>query len=126
QGCPAVKAETVRKVNGTAKKIYFITGKTNLLKQSFPRLNELAAILKADPSLRLTIDGYSDNIGTDERNAMFSSGRANAVKDYLVKKGISADRLTAVGHGAADPIADNNTFLGRCKNRRVEMHLQRW
>ena len=126
KGCPAIKKEVVAKVAGTAKKIYFVSGKTYLQKQSYARLNELAKILKADPSLRLTIEGYSDNIGTDERNAMFSSGRANAVKEYLMKKGISEDHLTAVGLGAANPIADNNTFAGRCKNRRVEMRLSNY
>jgi len=123
RGCPVIKKEILSKVSGTAKKIYFVSGKTYLQKQSFSGLNELVRVLKSDRSLRLVVEGHSDNIGTDERNAMFSSGRANAVKDYLVKKGISADRIDAVGFGPTRPIADNNTFDGRCKNRRVEMHV---
>lgn len=123
KGCPVIKKELMSKVSATGKKIYFASGKTYLLRQSFPKLNELARILKSDASLRLVVEGHSDNIGTDERNAMFSSGRANAVKDYLVGKGISPDRIDAIGYGASRPIADNNTFDGRCKNRRVEMHL---
>lgn len=123
RGCPAIKKELTTAVTGTAKKIYFASGKTYLLKQSFPGLNALAKVLKSDPSLRLIVEGHSDNIGTDERNAMFSGGRANAVKDYLVKKGISPDRIDAIGMGATHPIADNNTFDGRCKNRRVEMRI---
>ena len=86
KGCPVIKKEILAKASGTAKKIYFASGKTYLLKQSFPGLNALAKLLKSDPSLRLVVEGHSDNIGTDEANAMFSGGRANAVKDYLVKK----------------------------------------
>jgi len=75
--------------------------------------------MKDNPELKIKIEGNTDNIEKDADK--LSEGRANAVKTYLVSKGISADRIEVEGAGSAMPIGDNNTTAGRSKNRRVEI-----
>jgi len=123
QGCPAIKEEVKRKIDYAAQNILFTTGSYKLLSSSNKGLNEVVKILQDNPDLKLSIDGHTDNTGTAEKNHSLSESRANAVKDYLVSKGIDANRLTAAGHGQDEPIADNKTAAGRKKNRRVEMKL---
>jgi len=84
-------------------------------------LNNVVAILKADESLFLDIDGHTDASGADDKNQVLSENRAKAVKDYLISKGIAESRLTFTGYGEAKPVADNATAAGRAKNRRTEM-----
>ena len=122
-GCPAIKEEVLKKIDYAANNIYFATGKFVLLGKSFKGLDEVVKILKNDPQLKLSIDGYTDNVGSDANNQRLSENRANAVRNYLAKKGVSSDRLTSTGHGENDPVADNNTAAGRQKNRRVELKL---
>jgi outer membrane protein OmpA-like peptidoglycan-associated protein len=122
-GCPEVKQEVVKKVNATAKSIYFLTGKDIIQKISFPKLNGLVTILNADKDLLISIEGHTDNKGSVAVNQKLSEKRAQAVKNYLVKKGIAATRITAQGFGPTKPIATNATPAGRAKNRRVELHL---
>jgi OOP family OmpA-OmpF porin len=77
-------------------------------------------VLTNDPTLRLEIQGHTDNIGSAEYNRKLSQRRAQAVKNYVVKHfGIASNRLSAVGYGATMPAADNNTEVGRAYNRRV-------
>lgn len=123
-GCPVVN-DTIRKaVDLAAQKIFFKTGSYGLLSQSFKSLNNIAAVLKANPSLQLRIEGHTDNVGATQKNQLLSENRANAVMEYLVQKnGINAERLTAVGFGSQKPIASNNTTDGRAINRRVEFIL---
>lgn len=79
-------------------------------------------MMEAHSDLRLRIEGHTDNVGPADVNQRLSEERARAVVDYLVgTKGIAADRLEAVGHGAARPAADNETPEGRQTNRRVEL-----
>ena len=73
-----------------------------------------------DPSLKFEVQGHCDNTGSDKVNDPLSQKRAEAIVARLVELGISADRLTAVGKGSHEPIADNSTDEGRAKNRRVE------
>jgi peptidoglycan-binding protein ArfA len=84
-------------------------------------LNEVADKLKACPGASVTVNGYTDNTGSDAVNSPLSTNRADAVADYLIARGVSRDRLTAKGLGAADPIADNSSPDGQAKNRRVEI-----
>jgi outer membrane protein OmpA-like peptidoglycan-associated protein len=123
QGCPAIKEEVKKKVDFAAQNILFASGSYKLLSSSNKGLNEVAKILQDNPDLKLSIDGHTDNTGTPEKNQMLSENRANAVKNYLVSKGIAEARLTAAGHGQDAPIADNKTAAGRQKNRRVELKL---
>ena len=113
----------MKKINYAAQNIYFATGKATLLSKSFKGLNEVAKVLKDDAELKLAIDGHTDNVGTDNLNQKLSENRAAAVKAYLVKQGIDADRLVSAGYGETQPVADNKTAAGRQKNRRVELKL---
>lgn len=77
--------------------------------------------LTAHPELKLKIEGHTDNVGASAANLTLSQQRAAAVKAWLVKAGISQDRLTTAGHGDSQPVAANDTEDGRSKNRRVEL-----
>jgi OmpA-OmpF porin, OOP family len=123
-GCPEIKADVIKKVEYAAKNIFFATGKFALLSKSFKPLNEVAKILAENPDLKLDIDGFTDNTGKPEKNQTLSQTRSDAVKKYLVSKGVGEERLMATGYGAEKPVADNKTAAGRAKNRRVELHLK--
>jgi OOP family OmpA-OmpF porin len=82
-------------------------------------LDEVGAALQKQPEMQVEIQGYTDSIGTDAYNLSLSRKRAQAVKEYLVGKGLSDSSLTAKGYGKADPIASNTTKEGRAENRRV-------
>ncbi|MEM0933684.1 MAG: OmpA family protein, partial [Bacteroidota bacterium] len=69
------------------------------------------------------VEGHTDSVGSAKTNQRLSESRANSVRDFLVDKGIGADRLTAIGYGEDKPIATNNTRSGRAQNRRVEINL---
>lgn len=119
-GCP----EDVRtKLTYIAKNIYFNTNKATLQQISYEPLNQLADILNRHPNARLTIEGHTDNTGSNAYNTKLSNDRAKAVLDYLVSKGIDVSRLTSVGYGEDKPVTTNNTAEGRTLNRRVELKL---
>ncbi len=122
-GCPEIKEEVVKKITYAAQHIFFTSGQATLLSKSFPLLNEVVTILKENPGVRLGVNGFTDNTGKDETNLTLSEKRALAVKNYLVEKGISENRISYKGFGEENPIADNNTVAGRAKNRRVELKL---
>jgi OmpA-OmpF porin, OOP family len=89
--------------------------------ESKPILNQVLGVLKAKVDWKMTIEGHTDNIGGEAFNKTLSDKRANAVRNYLVKNGIEATRLTASGMGLSKPIATNDTEAGRSQNRRVEL-----
>ncbi len=123
QGCPPIAEEVIKKVNYAAKNIYFATGSYKLLNKSNKGLNEVVKILNANPDLKLSVHGHTDNTGKADKNQTLSDNRANAVKQYLISKGIDEARLSSMGHGQDEPVADNKTSAGRAKNRRVELKL---
>jgi OmpA-OmpF porin, OOP family len=123
-GCPEVKTEIIKKLEYAAQRIYFATGSAKLLNTSFKSLDDVVRILNEDPNLKLSIEGHTDNVGTDEYNHKLSHDRAASVKNYLISKGIDETRLTSVGFGETQPIADNKTAAGRAKNRRVVMKVE--
>ncbi len=121
KGCPAVKKEVQEKIISIAKAVYFNTGSAVLKSSSKRKLNELVKILKEYPEMNMIIEGHTDNRGDDAKNMSLSQKRADSVLSYLVKKGISASRLSSMGYGETMPVADNKTASGRKLNRRVEL-----
>lgn len=125
-GCPEIAPAIIERINKAAASIFFATGSSKLLAKSNTALNNVVAILKANPDYKVDINGYTDNQGNADKNKALSEARANAVQDYLVKKGIEAGRLSAAGFGDENPVADNKTAAGRAKNRRVEMKVRNY
>ena len=99
--------------------ITFDTGKATLKPEADVEINRIKGIMDKDPSLKFEVQGHCDNTGSDKVNDPLSQKRAEAIVARLVEMGISKDRLTAVGKGSHEPIADNSTDEGRAKNRRV-------
>ena len=87
----------------------------------YPFLDELVPVMNRNPGLRVEIQGHTDSTGTIIYNQGLSERRAKAVRTYLIKKGVDASRLTAVGFGKVRPAYSNDTSEGRSKNRRVEL-----
>jgi OmpA-OmpF porin, OOP family len=121
KGCPEIAKVDVQKITVIASKIFFETGSDKLKLESLSSLDELALILARNPEVNLTIEGHTDNVGEDAYNLELSQKRAEAVRAYLVSKGVSPSRLTAIGYGETKPVADNTKAAGRSKNRRVEL-----
>jgi outer membrane protein OmpA-like peptidoglycan-associated protein len=101
--------------------VLFDTGKYNLRQEAQIKLAKLTGIILAHPGLNLAVEGFTDSTGGADFNMKLSGQRANAVRDYLVTQGLSADTVTAQGFGESMPVADNSTAAGRQKNRRVEI-----
>ncbi len=123
-GCPAGQQQLVA-IEGSRisikDKIYFATGKAEVLQKSFPILEQVAELLRQHPELtKIQINGHTDDRGAPEMNMNLSRDRAEAVRLFLVNRGIAATRLTAKGFGVTQPIAPNTTAAGREQNRRVE------
>ncbi len=123
-GCPEVeKVITKKELGFIAQNILFETSSAKLRTVSYSGLNQVAKLMAENPELKLNIDGHTDNKGNAESNMILSQKRADAVKAYLESRGISADRMTATGHGQEEPVSDNETAEGRQENRRVELKL---
>ena len=124
-GCPFPKLTKTdeQKIGAYASTILFDLGKADLKSASKLTLNNVVIIMKNFPSEKFRIEGHSDNTFTKEYNLTLSRDRANNVKEYLIKNGISASRLSAEGFGEDKPIATNDNAEGRQKNRRVEILL---
>jgi len=101
--------------------INFDTGKSTIKPESRPIINQIVEMLKATPSLKIGVEGHTDNVGNPKSNKTLSDERAKSVVAAIVAQGIDPKRLSAAGHGQDKPIADNKTEEGRAKNRRVEL-----
>jgi OOP family OmpA-OmpF porin len=100
--------------------VQFATGKAIITPDSFPRLDAMVEYMTHKKTARIEISGHTDDAGKKAVNKKLSQQRADAVRDYLVSKGIGADRIKAVGYGDEKPIAPNDTSEGRRRNRRIE------
>ena len=107
----------------TLDNVFFDSGKSTLRAESNKELNELAEYMGLKPSLIIEIGGHTDNVGAADANQKLSEDRANAVKEYLQKKGIAAERVRAKGYGDTKPVADNSTAAGKQKNRRTVVNI---
>jgi outer membrane protein OmpA-like peptidoglycan-associated protein len=104
-------------------KIYFNSGRWNILPPSRAELARLIDFLELNPTVRIEISGHTDNTGNRAQKVKLSQYRALAVRKYLIEKGIEPTRMRAIGEGLKRPIASNNTSAGRRKNRRVEFKV---
>lgn len=109
--------------NFILENVYFDSGKATLKATSNKALNDLAEVLKLKSTMEVEIEGHTDNVGNEEANLKLSQDRAEAVKKYVVAKGISAGRITAKGYGQSVPVADNANEQGRQKNRRTSLKV---
>jgi OOP family OmpA-OmpF porin len=124
-GCPRY----IRRVKGSneievLKRIEFEFDRSTILPVSFPILDEVVSLLKANPTIKhMLVEGHTDNQGSAEYNQKLSEERSTSVMAYLVGKGIDVGRLAAKGFGLTRPRASNDTDEGRQQNRRVEFHI---
>ena len=108
----------------TRKKVHFATGTAKLRPDALQILDAVVEVLQDNPKItRLQIAGHTDNRGRATRNLALSQSRAEAVRDYLVSRGISASRLSAMGYGSRQPKVPNLTPFNRARNRRVEFRI---
>ncbi|MER3525378.1 MAG: hypothetical protein C4336_00170 [Armatimonadota bacterium] len=89
--------------------------------ESQPLIDQVAQAMKAEPEMKVSIEGHTDNTGDPAANKKLSERRAKAVQESLVAKGIAAARLSSRGWGQEKPVADNRSEEGKAKNRRVEI-----
>ena len=122
-GCPDTIPEAVKKFTGVIEGIYFDQGKATIRAQSKAKLDGAVKVLKDYPSVSMEISGHTSSEGDKDFNQKLSEDRAEAVKQWLVDKGIPADRIKTRGVGPDEPIADNKTAAGRAKNRRIEFKV---
>jgi len=123
KGCPELKREVRQLLQKAMQGIEFESGKATIKSKSYPLLNQIAKIFIDNTNYIVEVQGHTDNTGKAEVNQELSEKRANAVRDYLIAQGVDFQRLTAVGYGQDQPIADNATKAGRAKNRRVEFKI---
>lgn len=122
-GCPFLFVGVQRTM--VLEGVNFETGSANLTDQSHGTLDRVATAILGNPDVRVEVAGYTDNRGGAAANLRLSQARADAVRAYLIGKGVPAFQLTSRGFGAANPIAPNTTTVGRSRNRRVELHRMR-
>jgi outer membrane protein OmpA-like peptidoglycan-associated protein len=117
-----VKEESRGMVITLSGQVLFVTGKSELLPAAQDQLDQVAKALQDQGDIKpMVVEGYTDSVGTDSSNLTLSKNRAEAVRAYLVSKGIPSDKITSVGKGKANPVASNDTADGRANNRRVEI-----
>ncbi len=121
----AVKADTRGTVITLSGGVLFATGQSTILPGAQAQLNQVADALKTQAEHHFTVEGHTDNQGTDKINEALSAARANAVRDYLVVRGVASAAITAQGFGSQRPVADNKNPEGRAMNRRVEIVVDR-
>ena len=102
--------------------VNFDTGSAKIKSESYGVLDKNADVLMKHKDLNIKVVGYTDDRGSIKMNDKLSAARANSVKEYLIKKGVDANRISSEGKGPADPVADNKTTEGRAHNRRIELH----
>jgi outer membrane protein OmpA-like peptidoglycan-associated protein len=121
----AIKEDSRGMVITLSGSILFASNRYALLNTAMTKLNQVAEALKAqDADRRMVVEGHTDSQGSDRINQPLSVNRANAVRDYLVSRGVDSDKITAVGMGSSRPLVDNRNAENRANNRRVEIIIQ--
>jgi len=125
--CPSTKANHAVDANGCVSEIdlniNFKTGSSEVDSASKANITKFASFMKAAPSYKAEIIGYTDSVGRASSNKRLSLKRANIVKGLISAEGVPSNRLSATGMGEANPVADNKTKAGRAQNRRIEAKL---
>jgi outer membrane protein OmpA-like peptidoglycan-associated protein len=103
--------------------VFFDTREYTLKTASTIELDRLVTLMKDNPTMIVEISGHTDDVGNDQTNLTLSANRAKAVVQYMMDKGIAADRMIARGYGESKPVADNSTEAGRAQNRRTEFKI---
>ncbi|MES2838212.1 MAG: OmpA family protein [Bacteroidota bacterium] len=101
--------------------INFETGKSDIKSESQKIIDQIVEMLESNPSLKVSIEGHTDNVGNSQSNQTLSENRAKAVMDAIILKGIDKTHLSSKGWGQSKPLVDNNTDDEKAKNRRVEI-----
>jgi outer membrane protein OmpA-like peptidoglycan-associated protein len=117
----AVKSEERGTVITLSGSVIFASGQATILAGARAQLDQVADALKSQAEHHFTVEGHTDNQGTEAINSKLSTRRANAVRDYLISHGVAVAAITATGFGASRPVGDNRTAEGRAMNRRVEI-----
>jgi len=118
-GCPDEVPQPPKKVF-VLEGVNFESGKSTITQDSYVSLMKVVDIMETFPESTFDIVGHTDNIGSKDKNMTLSADRANAVKNFLVEKGIAESRMTTQGLGDTKPVASNKTPEGRAQNRRIE------
>jgi outer membrane protein OmpA-like peptidoglycan-associated protein len=113
--------DTPRGLQVNMADVLFAFGKYELQPPAREALAKFSGIVLAHPGLHLSVEGYTDSVGSDAFNQTLSEQRANAVRDYLIQQGLDPTSITATGFGKSNPVASNDTAAGRQQNRRVEI-----
>lgn len=132
KGCPELKEDEISQKDKTKTipskfslyTVYFESANTKISSDSRKVLNTIINMLTKNRNYNLSIEGHTDSQGSDKLNKMLSEKRAEIVKKYLIKKGVSKSRIKTKGFGEKKPIANNNTETGKAKNRRVELYIK--
>jgi len=122
-GTTGTFATAITELQGFSKSLEFQTNSARLTRTSREQLRHAADVLTKNPTLNIKIAGYTDNVGDDARNIKLSTDRATNAMKALVKFGVDASRIEAVGYGEINPIADNATAEGRQSNRRIDISV---
>ncbi|HEX3698978.1 MAG TPA: OmpA family protein [Polyangia bacterium] len=122
-GCPDEVPKALARFTGVIEGINFKTGSADITFGSFGILDRAAQVMTQYPDISIEISGHTDNRGSADFNRALSARRAEAVKNYLVSKGIRPERLSSIGYGMDRPVASNKTDSGRARNRRTEFRL---
>ena len=120
-GCPPVKKETPKRLKFATRRINFESGNALVKVSSYPMLDEIANILNEYPDYNLRIGGHTDAV--EKSPTTLSQSRMDAVKSYLLSKGVAESRLVTNGYGKIRPMSTNANATGRSQNRRVELEL---
>ena len=115
---PIETGQTVKMNN-----VLFYRSKAQLISTSYPELDRLAKMMDENPGITIELEGHTDNVGDRFKNIKLSQDRVGAVRNYLISKGVSEERITGKGYGGSKPIADNSAEITRRLNRRVAFKI---
>jgi outer membrane protein OmpA-like peptidoglycan-associated protein len=117
----SVRADILRGLDYTLQNVSFLSGKAKFEDYSKEELDRLVALLKSSPKHHVYVSGHTDDVGSANQNKRISQQRADAVKNYLIRHGISAERIRTMGYGETEPKVDNDSETNRQKNRRIDI-----